>query len=396
MAEKLSRDERSVGRTFRPQRIETPAAEAQQRLFGAMVMSSYDAIIGKTRDGTITSWNPAAAELYGYTAEEAVGENISIIVPLEKRDELRTILARLRTFHGTQRIETERLTKDGRRIEVEVRISPIRDAQGELIGASSIAHDIGRRKQTERELARSREDLRRSNAELERFAYIASHDLQEPLRMVSSYVQLLAQRYRGRLDSDADEFIAYAADGANRMKTMIADLLKYSRAGRGDDFEGVDCEVALADALANLRFAIVEAGATVTHDPMPRVRAIGSQIVELFQNLIGNAVKFRGDRMPHIHVSAIPVASGWEFAVADNGIGIAPEYQERIFEIFRRLHTREKFPGSGIGLTICRKIVLHHGGQIRVESKEGQGSRFCFTLPDGGAPQSATPNHATD
>ena len=397
MAEKLSRDEGSAGRKFRPQRGETPAAEDQQRLLAAMVMSSNDAIIGKAQDGTITSWNPAAEELYGYRAEAAVGQNISIIVPPERREELANILARLRTFHGTQRIETERITKDGRRIEVEVRISPIRGAQGELIGASSIAHDIGARKRTERELARSREDLTRSNAELERFAYIASHDLQEPLRMVSSYVQLLAQRYQGRLDSDADEFIAFAVDGATRMKTMIADLLKYSRAGRGDDFGRVDCGSALADALANLQFAIREADAVVTHEAMPTVCGIASQIAELFQNLIGNAVKFRGDRAPQIHLSAARVGAGWEFGVADNGIGIAPEYQDRIFEIFRRLHTREKYPGSGIGLTICRKIVLHHGGEMRVESREGKGSTFYFTLPDGNpARDHAISNHATD
>ncbi len=312
-----------------------------------MVMSSYDAIIGKTRDGIITSWNPAAEELYGYRAEQAIGQHISIIVPPERREELGNILARLRTFHGTQRIETERVTRDGVRIEVEVRISPIRDAQGELIGASSIAHDIGARKRTERELARSREDLTRSNAELERFAYVASHDLQEPLRMVSSYLQLLAQRYRGRLDSDADEFIVFAVDGANRMKTMIADLLKYSRAGRGDDFASVDCGRALADALANLQFAIQEAGATVTHDAMPTVRGIASQIAELLQNLIGNAVKFRGERAPRIHVSAARVTGGWEFAVADNGIGIAPEYQEGFSKYSAACMLAKNIPAAG-------------------------------------------------
>lgn len=397
MAEELSRDGESKEKKFRPPRVATTPTEDRHRLLAAMVMSSYDAIIGKTRDGIITSWNPAAEELYGYRAEEAVGQHISIIVPLERREELRSILARLRTFHGTQRIETERLTKDGRRIEVEVRISPIRDAQGDLIGASSIAHDIGARKQSERELARSREDLARSNAELERFAYIASHDLQEPLRMVSSYVLLLAQRYRGRLDSDADEFIGFAVDGANRMKTMIADLLKYSRAGRGDDFSSVDCGRSLADALSNLQFALHEADATVNYDPMPTVRGIASQITELFQNLIGNAVKFHGDRSPQVKVSAARVGAGWEFGVADNGIGIAPEYQERIFEIFRRLHTREKYPGSGIGLTICRKIVLHHGGEMRVESREGKGSTFYFTLPDAGTLHAdASSPHAID
>ena len=220
------------------------------------------------------------------------------------------------------------LTRDGRRIEVEVRISPIRNAEGRLLGASSIAHDIGERKRIERELVRWRDELAKSNAELERFAYVASHDLQEPLRMVASYMQLLAQRYRGRLDSDADEFIGFAVDGANRMKNMIADLLKYSRAGRGDDFTKFNSGVALDHALANLQFAIGETGATITHDRMPEISGIPPQMVELFQNLIGNALKFHGDRAPRIHVSARRAGSAWEFAVADNGIGIAPHIRK--------------------------------------------------------------------
>jgi PAS domain S-box-containing protein len=358
--------------------------DAQQQLLAAIVKSSYDAIISKTRSGTITSWNSAAEELYGYSAEQAVGRHISLIVPPDRLDELNEIMARLETFAGTQRVETERLTSDGRRIEVEVRISPIRNAEGHLLGASSIAHDIGERKRTERELARWRDELAKSNAELERFAYVASHDLQEPLRMVASYMQLLAQRYRGRLDSDADEFIGFAVDGANRMKNMIADLLKYSRAGRGDDFTKFNSGVALDHALANLQFAIRETGATITHDRMPEICGIPPQMVELLQNLIGNALKFHGDRAPRIHISARRAGSAWEFAVADNGIGIAPQYRERIFEIFRRLHGREKYPGTGIGLALCRKIVVHHGGRISVDSQEGKGATFHFSFPDRG------------
>ena len=369
----------------------------QERLLAAIIRSSNDAIIGKTEDGIITSWNPAATSLYGYTAEEAIGQNIALIVPRERLEELRSIMAGLRTYEGTQRLETERLTKDGRRIEVEVRISPICDETGELIGASSTAHDIGELRKTIRELARSRDDLARSNAELERFAYVASHDLQEPLRMVASYVQLIAQRYKGRLDADADDFIGYAVDGANRMKTMIADLLKYSRAGRGDDFVRVDSGKALSDALANLQITIEEAGALVTQDPMPPVRGIASQIIELFQNLVGNAIKFKSDRPPRVHVGVTRHEDSWEFAVSDNGIGIAPQYHEKIFEIFRRLHTREKYPGSGIGLTICRKIVLHHGGQMSIESSEAGGSIFRFTLPNLRQPQEhPVRSHATD
>jgi PAS domain S-box-containing protein len=372
--------------------------DARQGLLAAIVQSSHDAIISKDINGMIISWNPAAEELYGFSAEEAVGRHISFIIPPERRDsELENIMAHLRLSAETNRIETERLTKNGGRIEVEVRISPIRNAQGELLGASAIAHDIGERKRTERELARWRDELAKSNAELERFAYVASHDLQEPLRMIASYVQLLAKRYQGRLDSDADDFIAYAVDGANRMKTMIADLLKYSRAGHGDAFEMIDSGAALDRALANLQLAITETGATVTRGELPMVRGIKAQIAELFQNLVGNALKFHGEQPPRIQIAAQRDGCAWQFSVADNGIGIAPEYQEKIFEIFRRLHGREKYPGTGIGLTVCRKIVLHHGGQIRVESDEGSGATFRFTLPDAAAQSEvATETHASD
>jgi PAS domain S-box-containing protein len=397
MAVKTSRNHRPADQKLRELSENLERAEAQQALLAAIVQSSHDAIISKDKNGIIISWNPAAEELYGYTAEQAIGRHISLIFPPERGSELEDLMARLGGFEGTQRVETERLTGNGERIEVEVRISPIRNSRGELLGASSTAHDIGERKRIEREFARWRDDLAKSNAELERFAYVASHDLQEPLRMVASFVQLLAQRYKGKLDSDADEFIAYAADGANRMKTMIADLLKYSRAGRSDDFTAFNSEVALYHALANLQFAIQETGATVTCGEMPDLRGIESQIAELFQNLIGNALKFHGDQPPRIQVSARRAGSAWEFSVTDNGIGIAPEYQEKIFEMFRRLHGREKYPGTGIGLTVCRKIVLHHGGQISVESQPGKGATFRFTLPDSVEKSaSAVEHHAAD
>ncbi len=396
MAAKPSRTDRRPDAKLRLLQDNLERADAPQALLAAIVQSSHDAIISKDKDGTILTWNPAAEELYGYPAEEAIGQHISFIVPRERRaSEIHDIMAHLRTSEGTQRVETERLSKTGKRIEVEVRISPIRNSKGELLGASAIAHDIGERKRIEREFARWRDELAQSNAALERFAYVASHDLQEPLRMVASYVQLIAQRYRGRLDSDADEFIGYAVDGANRMKTMIADLLKYSRAGQGDAFAMIDSGAALSHALANLQFAIEESGATVTHGQMPIVCGIEPQIAELFQNLIGNALKFRGAEPSRIHISAQRAGDGWEFSIADNGIGIALEYHEKVFEIFRRLHGREKYPGTGIGLTVCRKIVAHHGGQISVQSEEGKGATFRFTLPVAAAPkESANGYHA--
>ncbi len=236
--------------------------------------------------------------------------------------------------------------------------------------------------ESEKELARKVEELARSNADLEQFAYVASHDLQEPLRMVASYTQLLAKRYTGRLDADADQFIAYAVDGANRMQSLIRDLLTYSRVGRAEKaMIETSSETALERALVNLQGAIKDSGAVVSQGPLPMVAADPSQLVQLFQNLVSNAIKYRGAEVPRIRIS---VADGSKqesvFSVADNGLGIAPQYFEKIFLMFQRLHGREEFPGTGIGLTISKKIVERHGGRIWVESEPGKGSVFHFTM----------------
>jgi len=225
-------------------------------------------------------------------------------------------------------------------------------------------------------------ELTRSNRDLEQFAYVASHDLQEPLRMVVSYLQLLERRYKGTLDSDADEFIEYAVDGAKRMQRLINDLLAYSRTGRsGGQVREVDVEAVVDGTIANLETTISEAGGRVTRDALPRVQADGSQLGQLFQNLIANALKFKRDEPPHVHVTATAGATETEFAISDNGIGIGKEYLDRIFVIFQRLHRRDEYPGTGIGLALCKKIVEWHSGRIWVESEPDAGSTFYFTLP---------------
>lgn len=248
--------------------------------------------------------------------------------------------------------------------------------------------EIAERKHSEKALAQKAQELARSNEELERFAYVASHDLQEPLRMVVSYLQLLERRYQGKLDATADEFIAYAVDGAGRMQTLIRDLLSYSRVGtQTQAFALIDSAVVLERAIANLQMAIAESSAAITYDPLPVVMVDASQFTQLFQNLIGNAIKFHGEQPPQIHVSAKRIEDTWQFSVRDNGIGIEPEYTERIFIIFQRLHRRADYPGTGIGLAICRKIVELHGGRLWMESEPGQCSVFYFTLPDRAVPR---------
>jgi PAS domain S-box-containing protein len=243
--------------------------------------------------------------------------------------------------------------------------------------------DITERKQAEKRLARQTEELARSNAELEQFAYVASHDLQEPLRKVASYTDLLAKRYQGQLDSRAHTFIAYIHDGATRMKALIDDLLTLSRIGNEEiSLEQTDVEAVLREALAVLDTALQESGASVTFDPLPTTMANPSQLEQLLHNLIGNAIKFRGTEPTHIHVSAEQKNHQCVFSVQDNGIGIDPQDAERIFAVFQRLHSRAEYPGTGIGLAICKKIVEHHGGRIWLESQPGKGATFYFTLPE--------------
>jgi light-regulated signal transduction histidine kinase (bacteriophytochrome) len=246
--------------------------------------------------------------------------------------------------------------------------------------------EIDQRTRTEARLAEQARHLVRSNRELEQFAYVASHDLREPLRMVSSYTQLLRSRYTGRLDADADEFIGFAVDGAARMQVLIDDLLAYSRVGaNGMSTESTDCNIVFERAVANLAATIDENDAIVTHDDLPTIEGDASQLSQVFQNLMANAIKFRQEDAPSVHVSARLDGPQWIFSVKDNGIGIDPEYAERIFVIFQRLHTREEYQGTGMGLAICKKIVERHRGEIWVDSEAGKGATFYFTISRNGS-----------
>lgn len=266
--------------------------------------------------------------------------------------------------------------------QIERRDGELKQTQSELRQrVEDLQHEVAERRRAEETLADKTVELQRSNAELEQFAYVASHDLREPLRMITGYTQLLAKRYRDHVDRTAQEYIDFAVDGAKRMQALIVDLLTYSRVGtKGKAFAPADCELVFATTLKSLSIAIEESGARVTHDPLPIVWCDGAQIGQLLQNLIGNGIKYRNRRVPEIHVSCRREGDAWLFSVSDNGIGIDQRYTERIFVIFQRLHTRDEYPGTGIGLAVCKKIVERHGGRIWLESEPGRGSTFYFTI----------------
>ncbi|SON56088.1 Phytochrome-like protein cph1 [Hartmannibacter diazotrophicus] len=474
----------------------------QESLLSAAVESSEDAIVLLDLDGRITHWNPACQRLYGYSADEVLGQTLRFLTPPDRVHESDLELESIREGASIDNLETIRLAKSGAEINVQVSVWPVRLTSGELIGAAKLTRDMTYRRQeeerfrlaieaspsgmvmtdaeglivlvnaeTERLFGFSREeligqrvetllpaekrsdhpalrhgylkhpgrrnmgvgrdlyachkngsefpvevglnpiqtqggmmilaviiditerkraeeaieattmDLRRSNAELEQFAYIAAHDLQEPLRMVASYTELLSQRYSGQLDERADKYIDYAVDGAKRMKLLISDLLVYSRVGtQGKPPEPVESGRIVETVVHSMQSMIEDAGATVHYADLPLVEADQVQLGQLFQNLISNAIKFRRDEPPRVEIRTERRDGGWLFVVADNGIGMDSKYSDRIFQMFQRLHERGRYPGSGIGLAITKKIVERHGGRIWFESKEGEGTTFYFTL----------------
>ncbi len=334
--------------------------------------------------GKVISWNAGAERIKGYKAEEIIGQDFSRFYLQTDIDEGKPEKElHLAATSGRSELEHWRVRKDGSRFWANVVLTAARDSSGLLVGFSEISQDISERKKSEEHLIEKVAELKRSNDDLEKFASVASHDLQEPLRMVASFTQLLAKRYKGQLDSDADEFIGYAVDGSNRMQSLIKDLLTYSRAGsNGKILREVSSADALKTALTGLRATIVESGAEVTQEGLPALTTDDGQLALVFQNLVGNAIKYRSAEVPRIHVSATKNGGNeWIFSVRDNGMGIEPQYFERIFVLFQRLHGQTEFKGSGIGLAICKKILERLGGRIWVESQLTKGSTFCFALP---------------
>jgi PAS domain S-box-containing protein len=366
-------------------RVRHQAEEALRRSelhYRSLFQHSVEIAAETELDTTVRFISPSVERIMGYTPEELEGRPVAeLIHPEDLVAAIEAIRRGLTTPGEPQTVELRLVNAAGAWRVLEVAGRVVLGPDGEAPTMMLNAHDVTERYEVQRRLEDSRHELERSNEELEQFAYVASHDLQEPLRMVTSHLQLLAEDLRGTLDGEQAESLAFAVDGATRMQQMIRDLLSYSRVDtRGKPFEPTPMGDALATALGSLELAIAEAGAVVTSDPLPTVQADPGQMVQLLQNLIANAIKFRGSEPPSVHVDAVLEQGLWRFGVRDNGIGIAPEHAERVFQVFQRLHTRTEYEGTGIGLAICRRIVERHGGNIWIESEPGRGCEIRFTI----------------
>lgn len=349
----------------------------------SIIESSDDAIISKDLNGIIQSWNRGAQRIFGYTPDEIIGKHISILAVPERVEEIPSIIERISRGERVDHYLTKRQTKDGRVLSISLTVSPIRDASGKIVGASKIARDVTDEVRYQEALREANESLTRSNADLEQFAYSASHDLQEPLRMVATYSEMLQKKFGGKLGPTADQYIDYIVSGAARMEQLLHDLRAFTHVATADadTNEEIDAADAVRNTLAILSAAVEESGASVTCGSLPRVRISRVHLETLFQNLIANAIRYRNGTPPRIHIAAERCDPEWHFSVRDNGIGIDPQYKEQIFGLFKRLHTSTEYPGTGMGLAICQRIVERAGGRIWVESELGRGATFFFTLP---------------
>lgn len=378
-----------VEREFNLLQVQTELkwAKEQQRRgeehFRLLIENAQEIVLVLEADGVMRYKSPSIERVLGYKIHDLLRKSLFEYVSAYDLPKVLTVFNEaIRQTGITQAVEFRCRHRDGSWRTLQAWLKNLlqdRVVEGIIVNL----RDVTQLKQAEEVATKTADDLARSNQELEQFAYAASHDLQEPLRKIASYTQLLQQRYKGKFDAEADKFIGYIVDGAYRMQALIRDLLMYSRAGRGElTLEPTDMEAVLTQALSNLETAIQTNQATITHDPLPMIMASPSQLTQVLQNLVGNAIKYHGDAAPKVHVSVAQKSGFWQFAVKDNGIGIDPQYINRVFIIFQRLHTKKEYPGTGIGLAICKKMVERHGGQIWLESAgEGHGTTFKFTVP---------------
>ena len=363
--------------------ISRQRAEENIKTQANLINLTHDAIFVRNMDDKITFWNKGSEENYGWSQEEALGKVTHELLHTEYPKPLDEIQKDVLDY-GQWDGELIHKKRDGNFIIVLSRWSLQKDESGEPLGFLEVNTDITKRKEAQKKLKELVEELKRSNYELQQFTYITSHDLQEPLRSIASFAQLLERRYKDKLDSSADEYIDFIVSGAVRMKEMIQGLLDYSLVGKGENFQLTDVNEIIGTVLSNLNRLIDENKAEITHDQLPTITADSRQLVQIFQNLIGNAIKFKKPKIqPKIHISGYLDTKKKEyiFSVSDNGIGIEKQYNNKIFDIFKRLHTIDEYRGTGIGLAICKRIVEHYGGKIWVESKYGKGSTFYFTIP---------------